>query len=75
MFVQGRNSLGSREMFNDNKDGMGDFENIEMDGSSSDQTIENPFKDNLANSEAQPIIQKLDVFINDNYMDGSQQLL
>jgi hypothetical protein len=74
MFVQGRNSLGSREMFDDNKDGMGDFEHIEMD-ISPDHTIENPFKDNLANSEAQPIIQKLDVFINDNYMDGNQLLM
>ena len=36
--------------------------------SSPDAQIENPFKDNLANSELQPVTQKLEVFINENYL-------
>ena len=32
------------------------------------KSIENPFMDNLANSEAIPTTQKLQVFINDNYL-------
>ena len=50
-----------------------DIENIKK-GDEPDALIENPFKDNLANSESLPAIQKLDVVINDNYLspDGAE---
>lgn len=39
-----------------------------MEKKASSESTENPFKDNLANSEALPLTQKLDVKIEENYI-------
>lgn len=45
----------------------------ELSKTESNETTENPFKDNLANSVALPVTQKLDVKIDENYLTQFSQ--
>merc|ERR1711935_570279 len=62
LFVDGAGFQDFGDAENEKKE----IKNVE--GTETSPTIENPFVDNLANSENLPVTQKLDVKINDDYL-------